>query len=83
MKSIKTTAVLALISFGTITAAAIKPAFAQTGYDMWTGNTYDTSNCAGYSNCHVDGYGTVYGTNSTANPGSYTHDNYTLHKTLY
>ncbi len=73
MKSIKTTALLALISLGAI-ASGIKPALAQTGIDPWTGNTYDTSGCAAYNSCYVDGYGDVYGSDNYADPYSYTYD---------
>ena len=83
MKSIKTNALLAaVVSLGAI-ASTIRPASAQTGYDMWTGNTYDTSNCSGYSSCYVDGYGDVYGSNNPYDPGSYTYDSTTWYNQLY
>lgn len=72
MKSITTTALLALISLTTL-ATGIKPASAQQiGYDMWTDTTYDTLNCVGYSSCYRDGYGDIHGSNNEYNPGSYT-----------
>lgn len=80
-KSIKTTTLCALLSLGAI--ATIKPASAQTGYDMWTDTTYDTSNCNGYSSCYVDGYGDVYGSNEAYNPGSYGYDDTTWYNQLY
>ena len=82
MKSIRTTALLTLVSLTAI-ATGIKPASAQTGYDMWSGNTYDTSNCAGYNSCYVDNYGDVYGSDNYYNPGSYTWDDTTWYNQLY
>ena len=81
MKSIKSTALLTLISLGTLTA--VEPASAQTGYDMWSDTTYDTSNCAGYSSCYVDGYGDVYGSSDAYDPGSYGYDDTTWYNQLY
>ena len=82
MKSIKITAVLALISLSAI-PMEIEPASAQNGYDLWTDTTYDTSNCSGYSSCYVDNYGTVYGSNDAYDPGSYGYDNSSWYKQLY
>lgn len=69
MKSIKTTALLAVLSLGTLTA--IEPASAQPGYDMWTDTTVDTTNCQGHTSCWVNGWGEVTGTNDPYDPGSY------------
>lgn len=74
MKSIKTTAILALVSLSAV-ATGIKPASGQTGYDPWNGNTYDTSECAGYNSCYVDNYGTIYGSNNWEDPYHYDYDN--------
>lgn len=82
MKSLKITATIALVSLGAI-ATGVKPASAQTGYDMWTDTTYDTSNCSGYSSCYVDGYGDVYGSNDAYDPGSYGYDDTTWYNQLY
>lgn len=82
MKSIKTIAILTLVSLGAIAATTIKPAAAQTGYDMWTENTHETSNCDGYSSCYVDGWGQVNGSTDAYDPGSYYPDDYTWQKQL-
>ena len=81
MKLIKITATL-ILSASAI-SAGIKPASAQTGYDMWTDTTYDTSNCSGYTSCYVDGYGDVHGSNSQYDPGSFGHDDNTWYNQLY
>ncbi len=72
MKSIKITAILALVSLSAI-ATAVKPASAQTGTDPWNGNVYDISKC-GYSNsAFVDRWGTVYCSDEL--PDDYTYYN--------
>jgi|GEM_PF-5359757 len=76
MKSIKTTAILTLVSLGTIASATIKPASAQTGTDPWTGNTYNTSECAGYNSCYSNQYGEVFGSNNWNDPYHYQYDDY-------
>ncbi|MBE9044829.1 hypothetical protein IQ255_10485 [Pleurocapsales cyanobacterium LEGE 10410] len=58
MKSIKTTAILTLVSLGAI-ASGVKPASAQTGINPHTGEVYDTSHCLLYNNAYVDSYGNV------------------------
>ena len=68
MKSLKTTALFALISLSSITTIGAKSVMAQTGTDPWTGATYDTSNCVGYNSCYVDSTGNVSGSNNIANP---------------
>lgn len=73
MKLLQTTAVLTLVSLGAI-ATNIGSASAQTGVDPWTGNTYDTSECAGYNSCYVDNYGDVYGSNNWEDPYHYGYD---------
>ncbi len=83
MKSMTKIALLSLISLAALTTGVRSASAQQTGYDMWSGNTYDTSNCVGYSSCYVDGYGDVYGGNTEYNPGSYTYDDSTWYHQLY
>ena len=73
MKLIKTTSILAL-SIGAIASAAVKPVSAQTGYNPWTGNTYDTSECYYSNSCYVDQYGDVYGSDNWNDPYDYQYD---------
>ncbi|MBE9045854.1 hypothetical protein IQ255_15815 [Pleurocapsales cyanobacterium LEGE 10410] len=82
MKSFKTATILCLSCLGAIAITSTKPATAQTGYDMWTENNYDTSNCTGYSSCYVDSWGQVTGSNDAYDPGSYYPDTYTWQKQL-
>ena len=74
MKSIKTTALLALILSGTTVAATMKSASAQVGVDPWTGAEYDTSNCVGYNSCYVDSWGNVSGSNNLPEAYDYQYD---------
>lgn len=71
MKLIPTTALLTVLSLGTLTATTTRPASALPGYDMWTDTTVDTTNCQGYNSCWVNGWGEVTGTNDPYDPGSF------------
>lgn len=82
MKSIKI-ALLTVVSLTAMATAKSASAQAQTGYDMWSDTTYDTSNCNGYKSCYVDGYGDVHGSNDDYQPGSFGWDNSTWYHQLY